>query len=97
MPPNLPLLETGEEPSLTVYLVPDFDSAEDVVPITLRPSSGGTMEVKKLTPGSYHAYTFPAPVAFEYRNREVLASLPSQQVTLDAGTTATLILETPAQ
>lgn len=97
MQPNLPRLETGEEPSLTVYLVPDFDSTEDVTPITLRPSSGGSAVLQNLTPGSYHAYAFPAPVAFEYHNRDVLASLPSQQVTLDAGSTTSLVLEAPTQ
>lgn len=97
MPPNLPRLPTGEEPSFTVYLVPDFDSTEDVTPMTLRPSSGGAADAQKLTPGSYHAYTFPAPVALEYHNREVLASFPSQQVTLDPGGAATLVLEAPAQ
>ena len=48
------------------------------------------------TPGSYHVYAFPAPVALEYRNRELLATLPGQQVTLEPSGTATLTLEAPA-
>lgn len=97
MPPNLPRLPTGEEPSLTVYIVPDSDLPTDVVPVTLRPSTGGEFTVQNLTPGSYHVYAFPAPAALEYHNRDALSSLPSQQVTLEPSGTATFVLEAPAQ
>jgi hypothetical protein len=97
MPPDMTNLATGEEPALSVFVVPDFDSTSDVVPPILRPSSGGSVTLQKLTPGSYHVYALPATVSFEYRNPEVLASLPSQQVTLDPGSTSTLVVEAPAR
>ena len=52
---------SGEELWYTVYVVPDFDSTENIVPQTLRPSSGGSYTVEGLTPGSYHVYTLTGP------------------------------------
>jgi len=92
LPAQLSALYPGEEPSYTVYVVPDFDSTVDLAPATLRPSTGGTITLEDLTPGSYHVYAFDAPVEFEYRNP---ASLPSagQPITLSPGTTGNLVLE----
>ena len=73
-------LGAGEEPFYTVYAVPDFDSTEDVVPQTLRPSTGGKITLTGLTPGNYHVYTFSKPVALEYRNPAMLATLHGQPV-----------------
>jgi hypothetical protein len=89
----------GEERWYTVYVAPDFESTENSVPQTLRPSSGGTITLEGLTPGSYHVYTFAAPLIVEYHNPAALAALPTpgQAVTLSAGTTTTLVLEVPAQ
>jgi hypothetical protein len=89
----------GEELWYTVYVVPDFESTENTVPQTLRPSSGGTVTLEGLTPGSYHVYTFAAPVVLEYHNPGALAALPTpgQAVTLSAGTTSNLVLEVPAR
>jgi hypothetical protein len=87
----------GEEPFYTVYVVPDFDSTEDVVPQTLRPSTGGRIKLAGLTPGNYHVYTFTRPTALAYRDHAVLASLPSQAVTLAPGSDAELTLEAPQQ
>ncbi len=81
-------LAAGEERFYTVYAVPDFDSTEDVVPQTLRPSTGGKITLTGLTPGNYHVYTFDRPTALEYRNPAVLASLPGQAVTLAPGAEA---------
>jgi hypothetical protein len=80
-----------------VYVVPDFDSTADVVPITLRPSSGGMFALSGLTPGPYKVYSFPAPVELEYRNAEALAALPNpaQAVTLEPNATARVELEVP--
>jgi hypothetical protein len=95
---NLPGVEAafvpGEEPYYTVYVVPDFDSVVDIPPMTMHPSSGPTLTIDGLTPGSYHVYTFDSPVHLEYRNP---AALPSsgQQVTVSSGTTTTLTLEVP--
>ena len=90
-------LDVGEEPFYTVYVVPDFDSTGDVTPITLRPSSGGTVAIEGLTPGDYHVYTFAGHVELEYRNRESLASLPNpgQTVTLSPASTTSLVVEVP--
>jgi hypothetical protein len=85
----------GEEPFYTVYVIPDFDSTDDVVPQTLRVSTGGRIKLEGLTPGSYHVYTFDRPVALEYRNANVLASLTGQAVTLAPGADAELVVEAP--
>jgi hypothetical protein len=89
----------GEERWLTVYVVPDFESTENAVPQTLRPSSGGTVTLEGLTPGNYHVYTFAVPLVLEYHNPAALAALPTpgQPVTLSDGTTSSLVLEVPAQ
>jgi hypothetical protein len=99
LPAALALTQVGEEPFYTVYVVPDFDSTADIEPLTLRPSSGSSVTLEGLTPGSYHVYTFAAPVALEYRNRAALAALPNpgQEVTLAPQSTGTLVLEAPAR
>ncbi len=98
LPASLSSLGVGEEPFYTVYVVPDFDSTTDIVPVTLRPSSGGSMTLEGLTPGGYHVFIFAGPVELEYRNREVLAALPDpgQPITLSPGETGSLVLEAPA-
>ena len=65
--------------------------------MTLRPSTGGTLTLESLTPGSYHVFTFDAPVRLEYRNPAVLAAMPNpgQQVTLSPSATSNLVLEVP--
>ncbi len=97
LPTSADNLDVGEEPFYTVYVVPDFDSTGDVTPITLRPSSGGTVGIEGLTPGDYHVYTFAGHVELEYRNRESLASLPNpgQTVTLSPASTTSLVVEVP--
>jgi len=97
LPQSLMATTPGEEPFYTAYAVPDFDSTADVMPVTLRPSTGGTATLEDLTPGSYHVYVFNATARLEYRDRSVLASLPNpgQPVTLSAGTTSNLVVEAP--
>ena len=97
LPGALAAFLPGEEPFYTVYVVPDFDTIEDVPPMTVHPSSGPTLTIDALTPGSYHVYTFDAPLHLEYRNPAVLAALPGsgQQVTLSPGATSNLVLEVP--
>jgi hypothetical protein len=94
LPAALAAVAPGEEPFYTVYVVPDFDSTEDVVPQTLRPSTGATVTLQGLTPGSYHVYTFDKPVALEYRNPATLPN-PGQAVTLSAGAPGNLVVEAP--
>lgn len=87
----------GEEQSYTVYAVPDLDSAEDVVPQTLRPSTGGKIALQGLTPGNYHLYVFDKPVALAYRERAAIDALPQsgQTVELSPGSAVNLVLEVP--
>jgi hypothetical protein len=85
----------GEERAYTVYVVPDFDSTQDVVPQTLRTSTGGRITLTGLTPGNYHVFTFDRPIALEYRNPTVLASLAGQAVSLTPNDKAELTVEVP--
>ena len=98
LPQNLMASAPGEEPFYTIYAVPDFDSTADVEPVTLRPSTGGSMTLEDLAPGNYHVYMFGAPVRLEYRNPAALAALPNpgQPVTLSPGVASDLVLEAPA-
>jgi hypothetical protein len=97
LPAALSGFAPGEEPYYTVYVVPDFDAVQSIPPMTMHPSSGPTLNLDGLTPGSYHVYVFDSPVHLEYRNPTVLAALsnPGQQVTVAAGATASLTLEAP--
>ena len=97
LPLALQAFSAGEEPFYTAYVVPDFDSSVDLEPVILRPTSGATVTVEGLTPGSYHVYSFPSPVALEYRDRAALSALPQagQAITLTGGSSATLTLEAP--
>jgi hypothetical protein len=97
LPPGLAGFAPGEEPFYTVYVVPDFDTVQDVPPMTVHPSSGPTLALDGLAPGNYHVYTFNSPVHLEYRNPAVMAALPNagQAVTVTAGSTSSLTLEVP--
>jgi hypothetical protein len=88
---------TAEEPSYTVCVVPDFDSTEDVIPQTLRPSTGGTITLEGLTPGSYHVYVFDKPVALAYHDRATMdaLSIAGQAIDLAPLANANLVLEVP--
>ena len=98
LPQSLTAQDSGEEPFYTVYVVPDFDFTGDVQPSTLRTSTGGSITLENLTPGSYRVYTFTGPARLEYRNPAALAALPNpgQQVTLSPGSTSNLVLEVPS-
>lgn len=87
----------GEEPSYAVYVVPDFDSTEDVIPQTLHPWAGGNTTLEGLTPGNYHVYVFDKPVALAYHDRAALDALPNtgQAIELTPSANATLMLEVP--
>ena len=98
LPEGLAQFAPGEEAFYTVYVVPDFDTVQDIPPLAVHPSSGATLTVDGLTPGNYHVYAFTSSVRLEYRNRAVLAALPTpgQAVTLAPGGTGNLVLEVPA-
>ena len=95
LPETVEAMGLGEEKFYTVYAVPDFDYTVDPQPVTLRPSSGGTMTLEGMTPGNYHVYTLEGNAPFEYRNPAALSALPSQAVTLSPGATADLVVEAP--
>jgi hypothetical protein len=97
LPPGLAAFVPGEEPFYTVYVVPDFDTTVSIPPMTMHPSSGTTLTIDGLTPGSYHVYTFDSGVHLEYRNPAVMAALasPGQAVTLSAEAASSLTLEVP--
>lgn len=96
---NLPfgasLVMPGIETSYSVYVVPDFDSAATVNPLTLRASSGTTVSLESLTPGSYHIYTFTTPREFEYHNPQALQEFTGQAITLAPSSTVDVMLEVP--
>lgn len=91
--PESVAMTAGVERFFTIYVVPDFDSTVDIIPETLRLSTGGRITLGGLTPGNYHVYTFDRPVAFEYRNPAVLEQYPSQAVNLSPDTEAQLTVE----
>ncbi len=97
LPPALASFEAGEEAFYIVYVVPDFDTVQDIPPMTMHPSSGPTLTIDGLAPGNYHVYLFDSPVHLEYRNPAALSalSIQGQQVTVGAGATANLALEAP--
>ncbi len=97
LPSTIAGMAPGIEPVYTVYAVPDFDTTADVQPVTLRPSSGGSLTVEGLTPGNYHVYAFTSPVELEYRNPAAMAQLSGQAVTLAPGSTENLVLEVPVR
>jgi hypothetical protein len=97
LPPSLAAPASGEEPFYTIYVVPEFDFTGDVQPSTLHPSTGGSVTLDNLTPGSYRIHTFIGSARLEYRNPTALATLsnPGQQVTLSPGSANNLVLEIP--
>jgi hypothetical protein len=97
LPASLTAFNPGIEPVYTVYVVPDFDTTEDVEPQTLSPSSESSLTLQQLTPGNYHVYTFTHQVELEYKNPAAMAQLPirGQPVTLSPGGAANLVLEVP--
>ena len=97
LPASMSVPAAGEEPFYTIYVVPDFESTTDIVPQTLRASSGARVTLAGLTPGDYHVYAFNRPVALEYRNRASLSGLRGQAVTLSPGTESELVVEAGQQ
>jgi hypothetical protein len=95
LPDTSMLLLPGEEPFYMAYVVPDFDFTGDPEEVVLRPTSGDSISLDNLTPGSYHVYVFAGLHLLEYRNREALAALHSQAVTLEPGGASELVVEVP--
>jgi hypothetical protein len=99
LPANLLGELPGEEPMLYVYVVPEFESTQDVRMITARPSTDATVPLDSLTPGDYRVFVFNAPRSLEYRDPAAMDRLAGkgQRVTLSADGNADLLLEAPVQ
>ena len=97
LPASAAGMSPGDEPEYTVYIVPDFDSTTGAQTRTFRASTMAEFVFNGLTPGSYHVYTFAAPVELEYQDRDALGALHGQGVTIEPGGTGKLELEVPAQ
>jgi hypothetical protein len=97
LPASMSAPAVGEEPFYTIYVVPDFESTMDVIPQTLRASSGAKITLSGLTPGDYHVYAFRHPVALEYRNPAALSSLRGQAISLGPGAERELVVEAGQQ
>ncbi|MDR3792252.1 MAG: carboxypeptidase-like regulatory domain-containing protein [Terracidiphilus sp.] len=97
LPPATMAFGAGEEPYYTAWVVPDFDFTQNLTSNTLRPTSGDSVTVSGLAPGNYHVYVFAGPHPLEYHNREALAGMKGQSVTLEPEGTAELVLEVPGR
>jgi hypothetical protein len=99
LPVSILLEQAGEEPTVFVYLAPEFESIQGVREITLQPSAGAPGTLENLTPGPYRVFVFDAPQSLEYRNPAAMERLAGkgQQVTLSPGGSANLVLEIPSR
>jgi len=97
LPASVMSFVAGEEPFYTAWVVPDFDFTHDINQITLRPTSGDSVNVENLTPGRYRVYVFAGPHPLAFHDRAALAQLPSQELTLQPGGQAELTLEVPGR
>jgi hypothetical protein len=90
---------SGEQPTLSVYVVPEFESVQQINAILIPPSSGAPGPVENLTPGAYRVFVFDSPRELEYRNPAAMERLAGQgqQVTLPPGGSANLVLEIPSR
>jgi hypothetical protein len=88
---------SGEDPTLFVYLIPEFESAQEIREMIVRLSDGAPGPLENLTPGSYRVLVFNSPRSLEYRNPAAMERFAGQgqQVTLPPGGSANLILEVP--
>jgi len=90
---------SGEEPTLYIYAIPDFDSVANVNDVQLQQSDDRTATLGDLTPGTYRVFVFDRPRNLEYQNPAALNGLTgsSQRVTLAPGGSANLVIEAPAR
>jgi hypothetical protein len=89
----------GVIPTYTVYVVPDFETIQDAVQTTVSPLQEDRAVLSRLTPGSYHVYSFAEPVELPYRDPGAMAQMQTsgQAITLAPGENAELVLELPSQ
>jgi len=89
----------GEDPTLWVYVVPEFESVEDFSVLTAQPSENPTLEAHDLTPGPYRVFVFLTQQSLEYQNPAAMQPIADkgQRVTLAPGATSNLVLEIPTR
>lgn len=87
----------GEDQSYYFYAVPEFDSIAEVHEGIVQRSGETSSELGDLTPGTYRVFVFDEPHSLEYRAAGALEKLAGQgqEVTLEPGGNATLVLEAP--
>jgi hypothetical protein len=90
---------SAEEQRYEIYVVPEFDSTTDVNPQTLAVERGAAVTLRGLTPGRYRVYAFSKPTGLAYHDQDALAALPNppQEIDLEPGAKASLMLEVPRQ
>jgi hypothetical protein len=96
--PQLATSTAGETPRFEVYIVPDFDSTEEVRPHDLYATYEISFVENHLTPGAYHVYALTAPRQLPFHDSDAMAALnlQGQAITLSPGDNASLVLEVPA-
>ena len=98
LPPGLAAEAPGEIPTLSYYVVPAFDFSGDLHEGQLQASSDREVKLDDMTPGTYRVFTFTAPRAIEFQNPEAMNEITGQgqEVTLEPGGSATVVIEVPA-
>ena len=88
----------GEDSGFFFYVIPAFDYSGDLREGRLQVSGIATVDLNDLTPGTYRVFAFTAPRAIEFQNPEAMDRLAGQgqEVTLEPGGSATLVVEVPA-
>jgi hypothetical protein len=89
----------GEDQSLYFYAVPEFDSIGEANEGVLQRVGNSSQDLVDLTPGTYRVFVFDSPHPLEYRTAGELDRLAGegQEVTLEPGGSATLVLEMPGR
>ncbi len=87
----------GEDPTLYYYVIPTFDFVGELREGALQSSGDRTASLEYLTPGTYRVYTFSTPREIEFQNPEAMERLggQSQEVTLEPGGNASLVVVAP--
>jgi hypothetical protein len=86
----------GEEQSIFVYAVPEFDSMEGIVQADpAEPHLGErSVEIPNMPPGAYRLYAFHSQRSIEFRNPEALERLGAgQEVSLEPNGSANVMVE----
>ena len=84
---------SGEQPRLYVYAIPEFDSIEGANEVPIEPFGDHTATIE-VTPGPYRIFVFPYPRSIEIHNTAAVDRLGAgQEVVLTPGGTTHLVLK----